>query len=337
MTIQPKQEAYHAQETFFFAIDSYFASAAHTYMYYTDAVWIYTKQTDPSTPAHPEQTDITDITDPSDTSTETAPIQSDITTDAQETQHTKTGTQTSDLQEESAREKAATALKPDTEPGNTEITEQEATDMTQTSNGAGMDRITYRDGFYQETLSDTLIERITGSSYHENDDISLDQLRFLHVLYYDFNNEIKDGELICNKQIADDLLEIFSTLYDNAYQIDKIQLIDVYDADDDLSCADDNTACFNYRVVAGSTTLSKHALGMAIDINPFYNPYVTYPDGKERISPAGSEVYADRSNDNPHMIRKGDLCYQLFIDHGFTWGGEWKSLKDYQHFQKVIN
>ena len=294
----------------------------------------YTKQTDPSTPAHPEQTD---ITDPSDTSTETVPIQSDITTDAQETQHTKTGTQTSDLQEGSACKKAATTQKPDTEPGNTEITEQEATDMTQTSNGAGMDRITYRDGFYQETLSDTLIERITGRSYHENDDISLDQLRFLHVLYYDFNNEIKDGELICNKQIADDLLEIFSTLYDNAYQIDKIQLIDVYDADDDLSCADDNTACFNYRVVAGSTTLSKHALGMAIDINPFYNPYVTYPDGKERISPAGSEVYADRSNDNPHMIRKGDLCYQLFIDHGFTWGGEWKSLKDYQHFQKVIN
>lgn len=297
----------------------------------------YTKQTDPSTPTHPEQTDITDITDPSDTSTETAPIKSDITTDAQETQHTKTGTQTSDLQEGSTRKKAATAHKPDAEPGNTEITEQEATDMTQTSNGAGMDRITYRDGFYQEMLSNTLIERITGSSYHENDDISLDQLRFLHVLYYDFNNEIKDGELICNKQIADDLLEIFSTLYDNAYQIDKIQLIDVYDADDDLSCADDNTACFNYRVVAGSTTLSKHALGMAIDINPFYNPYVTYPDGKERISPAGSEVYADRSNDNPHMIWKGDLCYQLFIDHGFTWGGEWKSLKDYQHFQKVIN
>lgn len=294
----------------------------------------YTKQTDPSTTPQPEQTDLTDS---SETPTAGVPIQPDITTDAQETQHTKTGMQTSDLQEGSARKKADTTQKPDTEPGNTKITEQEATDMTQTSNGVGMDRITYRDGFYQETLSDTLIERITGSSYHENDDISLDQLRFLHVLYYDFNNEIKDGELICNKQIADDLLEIFSTLYDNAYQIDKIQLIDVYDADDDLSCADDNTACFNYRVVAGSTTLSKHALGMAIDINPFYNPYVTYPDGKERISPAGSEIYADRSNDNPHMIRKGDLCYQLFIDHGFTWGGEWKSLKDYQHFQKVIN
>lgn len=294
----------------------------------------YTKQPAPSTPPQPEQTD---LADPFGDLAEPEQIQSDNTTDPQKTQHTTTGVQASDLSEDAAQEKAATAQTPDTEPENAEITDQEATDMTQTSNGTGMDRITYRDGFYQETLSDTLIERITGSSYHENDDISIDQLRFLHVLYYDFNNEIKDGELICNKQIADDLLEIFSTLYDNAYQIDKIQLIDVYDADDNLSCADDNTACFNYRVVAGSTTLSKHALGMAIDINPFYNPYVTYPDGKERISPAGSEVYADRSNDNPHMIRKGDLCYQLFIDHGFTWGGEWKSLKDYQHFQKVIN
>lgn len=289
----------------------------------------YTKQTDPSTTPQPEQTDLTDS---SEALTAAVPTQSDFTTNAQEMLHTETGTLTSDLQE-----KAAPAQRPDTEPGNAKITEQEATDMTQTSNGANMDRITYCDGFYQETLSATLIERITGSSYHENDDISLDQLRFLRVLYYDFNNDIKDGELICNEQIANDLLEIFSTLYDNAYQIDKMQLIDVYGADDDLSCADDNTACFNYRVVAGSTTLSKHALGMAIDINPFYNPYVTYPDGKERISPAGSEVYADRSNDNPHMIRKGDLCYQLFIDHGFTWGGEWKSLKDYQHFQKVIN
>ena len=289
----------------------------------------YTKQTDSSAPPQQKQTD---LADPSDDSAEIEPIQSDDTTALQETQHTETGAQTSDLQKE-----AVTAQSPDAEQENTEITDQEATDMTQTSNGTGMDRITYRDGFYQETLSDTLIERITGSSYHENDDISLDQLRFLHVLYYDFNHEIKDGELICNELIANDLLEIFSMLYDNAYQIDKMQLIDVYDADDDLSCADDNTACFNYRVVAGSTTLSKHALGMAIDINPFYNPYVTYPDGKERISPAGSEVYADRSNDNPHMIQKGDLCYQLFIDHGFTWGGEWKSLKDYQHFQKVIN
>ena len=132
-------------------------------------------------------------------------------------------------------------------------------------------------------------------------------------------------------------MEIFKELYDNEYQIDKIRLIDEYGGDDDLSCDDNNSSCFNYRVVGGTDSLSKHALGLAIDINPFQNPYITYPNGVERISPAGSEPYADRNSGLPHMILEGDLCYNLFIEHGFTWGGHWKTLKDYQHFQKTLN
>lgn len=198
------------------------------------------------------------------------------------------------------------------------------------------DRVTYCEGFFFEPLTDEIINRIQGVSYHENPDITYDDLRYLNVLYYDFTGQTQIGEIICNRQIAQDLLEIFKTLYDASYQIEKIKLIDEYAADDDLSCADNNTSCFNYRTVAGSETLSKHALGMAIDINPFYNPYITYPDGKKRISPAGSEKYEDREGGYDHMILKDDLCYRLFIEHGFTWGGEWKSIKDYQHFQKVI-
>ena len=68
---------------------------------------------------------------------------------------------------------------------------------------------------------------------------------------------------------------------------------------------------------------------MAIDINPLYNPYVTYPKGKRRVSPAAGAVYADRNKDFPYKIDKNDLCYQLFTEHGFTWGGSWKTMKDY--------
>ncbi len=191
--------------------------------------------------------------------------------------------------------------------------------------------------FYSEPLSDEIKQKITGVSYHENDNITYDDLRFLSVLYVDFNGETQQGELICNKAIADDLLEIFRALYDASYQIDKIRLIDEYGGDDDLSCDDNNSSCFNYRVVGGTDTLSKHALGLAVDINPFQNPYITYPDGVERISPKGSEPYADRDSGLPHMILEGDLCYNLFIEHGFTWGGHWKTLKDYQHFQKTLD
>ena len=198
------------------------------------------------------------------------------------------------------------------------------------------DRYVYQEGFYYQSITDDIKERINGLSYKEDCTVPYEDLRQVSVLYVDFSGETKQGEIICNKAIAQDLVEIFYELYCNEYQIDKIRLIDEYDADDDLSCADNNTSCFNFRTVYGSGNLSKHALGLAIDINPFQNPYVTYPNGVERISPPGSEPYADRNSGLPHMITEEDLCYRLFRQHGFTWGGHWNTMKDYQHFQKEI-
>lgn len=194
----------------------------------------------------------------------------------------------------------------------------------------------YADGFSYEPINNEVKERIYGLSYKEDCTVPYEELRYVRVRYIDFDGLMQEGELICNKAIAQDLVEIFYELYQASYPIEKIRLIDEYNADDDLSCLDNNTSCFNYRVVGGSTNLSKHALGLAIDINPFYNPYVTYPNGVERISPPGSEPYADRSLDFPYKIDESDLCYQLFAAHGFTWGGHWKTLKDYQHFQKAL-
>ncbi|MBQ7583773.1 MAG: M15 family metallopeptidase [Lachnospiraceae bacterium] len=189
--------------------------------------------------------------------------------------------------------------------------------------------------FTSEPVPDEVFARMSGVSFPAGCTISREDLRYLRLSYHDFNGNPQLGELVCNKKIADDMTEIFRELYKRGYQIEKMKLIDDYGGDDDLSCADDNTSCFNYRTVAGSNNLSKHAMGVAIDINPFYNPYVTYPDGVERISPPGSEPYADRSADFPHKIGPGDDAYELFIAHGFTWGGNWKTLKDYQHFQKA--
>lgn len=196
----------------------------------------------------------------------------------------------------------------------------------------------YKDPFYYEPLSEELISFITGVSYpaEGTEHISYDDLRYVHILHYDFEGNICEGELICNTAIAQDLVEIFHELYVAEYQIEKVLLIDHYNGDDNASMSDNNTSCFNYRPVEGTNHLSKHAYGLAIDINPFYNPYVTYTDdGGQNISPQGSEIYADRSQEFPYKIDTNDLCYQLFIEHGFIWGGNWNSCKDYQHFQKV--
>lgn len=193
--------------------------------------------------------------------------------------------------------------------------------------------------FYYAPLTEEQKEYITGCSYPVTDEsleISYEDLFYVHILHYNFEGEVSVGELICNSAIAGDLLEIFYELFLNEYQLEKVTLIENYGGDDELSMADNNTSCFNYRVVAGSKKLSQHAYGLAIDINPFYNPYVTYPDGDVKVAPAGSEIYTDRTKDFPYKIDENDLCYKLFKEHGFTWGGDWNSSKDYQHFQKSL-
>ncbi len=195
------------------------------------------------------------------------------------------------------------------------------------------------EAFYYEPLSDNLRRYITGVSYPAISEpaISYDELSYLHLLHYDFDGNLAEGELICNQLIAQDLLEIFYELYRNEYQLEKVRLIDEYDGDDIASMEDNNTSCFNYRVIEGSTSLSKHALGLALDINPLYNPHITYEkDGSQNISPASAAAYADRTAGFPYKIDENDLCYKLFIKHGFTWGGNWNSSKDYQHFQKAV-
>lgn len=200
--------------------------------------------------------------------------------------------------------------------------------------------VQYQEGFVYAPLPEEIKEKITGSSYPATGAlISYDDLSYMQVLYYDFNGEVQTGELICNKALANDFAEIFYELYLNEYQIESIKLIDEYGGDDTASMLDNNTSCFNYRVVDGSTNLSKHAMGCAIDINPYYNPYVVFNKdgtGETYISPPGSEIYADRSKNFPYKIDENDLCYKLFKEHGFTWGGNWNSCKDYQHFQKVV-
>lgn len=244
------------------------------------------------------------------------------------------------LAEHIAKNPPASTPKPTSEPTNTPVPE-DAYDIEVTPTPAPTEdpAVQVMKEFYYSPLSEEQKEYITGCSYPEKEEnlaISYEDLSYVHILHYDFDGNLAEGELICNNYIAQDLLEIFYELYLNEYRLERVTLIENYGGDDTLSMSDNNTSCFNYRVVDGTTNLSKHAYGLAIDINPFYNPYVTYPGGKIRISPPGSEPYADRDADFPYKIDENDLCYKLFKEHGFTWGGDWNSSKDYQHFQKVI-
>ena len=164
--------------------------------------------------------------------------------------------------------------------------------------------------------------------------VVLDTLKVLHI---DFQGQTQLGIIICNKIIANDLQEIFAELYRQRYPIECIRPISEYDNDDERSMQANNTSCYCYRPIEGSNKLSNHALGLAIDINPLYNPCVKRKkDGTLLIQPSTARPYVNRSKSFKYKITKRDLCYRLFTQHGFQWGGSWHSLKDYQHFEKLL-
>lgn len=196
---------------------------------------------------------------------------------------------------------------------------------------------TYRRGFTYQKLDDRIIQRIEGKSYRADAAIPLDSLRYLRILHLDFEGITREGEMIVNHQIAVRTLKVFYCLYEMGYPIEKMRLVDEYGADDEASMADNNTSAFNYREIAHTKQLSNHSRGLAIDINPRMNPYIT----SYGIAPANSADYEERDvvkcrGRYPDcMIHRGDAVYNVFQKYGFSWGGDWEHAKDYQHFEAL--
>ena len=188
-----------------------------------------------------------------------------------------------------------------------------------------------------------VFNRINGKSYRDNDDIALEDLRYLTIHYYNFENRIMLGEMIVNADIQDDVLNIFRELFTNQYQIKSLRLIDDYWQDgysgnvaDNYSIEDNNTSAFCYRAVTGGTSISNHGYGRAIDINPQQNPYVENGENSHRNA---DQYVNDRYLGEPHVIVASDedICYSVFTKYGFSWGGNWENPIDYQHFEKPVS
>lgn len=191
------------------------------------------------------------------------------------------------------------------------------------------------EGFFTVSpISDSLFAVMKGKSYKDDCPVPLDSLRYITVLHRDAEGRAIVGEMVVATRIADALIEIFKELYEAGYPIERMRLIDNYEADDELSMRDNNSSAFNFRFISHTTKVSKHGLGLAVDINTLYNPYTkTLRDGTRIVEPATGEPYLDREASFPYKIERGDLCWRLFTERGFTWGGDWTSVKDYQHFE----
>ncbi len=171
-----------------------------------------------------------------------------------------------------------------------------------------------------------------GATWKPGCPVGPEQLRRVEVNYLGFDKQTHRGELIVHEDVVADVVAIFGQLYELGYPIEKMASVAGYPgAEDELSMRDNNTSAFNCRLLPSGNDWALHAYGRAVDVNPLINPYI---DSDGNIEPATAGPYLDRSRTDPAMLHAGDPAVRAFTDRGWRWGGNWRSPKDYQHFER---
>ena len=182
--------------------------------------------------------------------------------------------------------------------------------------------------FSMSRIDEELEARI-GFSHRAGCPVPLHDLRFLEMTFVDFDGRVRKGEMVVHTDVAEDVVGVFRSLYEQRFPIERMSLVDLYGGDDDRSMAANNTSAYNCRRVAGADRWSEHAYGRAIDVNPVQNPYVR---AGVVAPPAGSRFLV--RSPAPGVVTADGPVVRAFRRIGWEWGGEWTSSKDYQHFSE---
>jgi hypothetical protein len=167
-----------------------------------------------------------------------------------------------------------------------------------------------------------------GRTWSPSCPVPLDGLRYLTLSFRGFDGADHTGELVVAATVADEVVRVFRRLFAAHYPIEEMRLVTTADLDAAPTGDGNNTAAYVCRTTRGSTSLSAHAYGLAIDVNPFLNPYRK----GDLVLPELASSYLDRSWRRPGMILRGGIVTRAFADVGWTWGGDFSSVSDPMHF-----
>lgn len=181
---------------------------------------------------------------------------------------------------------------------------------------------------FEATVDAVPADVVARSTWSDACPVALAQLRYVTVTFWGFDGEHHRGELLVHASAADDLVEVFRSLDAARYPIEEMRVVRADELDLPPTGDGNNTTAFVCRPVRGATTWSEHAYGLAVDVNPFLNPYVK----GDLVLPELASAYTDRSRTDPGVLHDGDGVVGAFAAIGWGWGGDWSSLKDFQHF-----
>jgi hypothetical protein len=183
-------------------------------------------------------------------------------------------------------------------------------------------------GFAAKIVDPAPADVIARSTWARGCPVKATQLAWVRVTFRGFEGARHTGELLVNSRAAKPLVRVFHQLYDDRFPIEEMRITPKAEQNVAPTGDGNDTGSFNCRPVRGATTYSQHAYGLAVDVNPFQNPYLK----GDLVLPELASAYKDRSRQRPGMILPGGPVVRAFASIGWGWGGSWQSLKDLQHF-----
>jgi hypothetical protein len=184
------------------------------------------------------------------------------------------------------------------------------------------------DDQFVATISPIPDDVIARSTWTEECPVHRDDLAYLNVAHFGFDGKFHTGEVIVNAAVAEDMVGVFAKLHEARFPIEQMKVTTQAELDAPPTGDGNNSGAFGCREAVGSSGWSQHAFGLAIDINPFHNPYIK----GELVIPELASSYLDRDRVVPGMVVAGDVVVEAFAEIGWAWGGNWNSLKDWMHF-----
>ncbi|NNE73937.1 MAG: M15 family metallopeptidase [Acidimicrobiales bacterium] len=169
-------------------------------------------------------------------------------------------------------------------------------------------------------------EVLARSTYRDECPVTADELAYLTVSFFGFDGLFHTGELLVHADWADELAGVFEGLHAQRFPIEEMRVVTQAEQDAHPTGDGNNTSAFVCRTAVDPTRWSRHASGLAVDINPFHNPYVK----DDLVLPELASAYVDRSDVRPGMIGPDQVA--LFAELGWGWGGNWNTLLDHMHF-----
>ncbi|HSE09981.1 MAG TPA: M15 family metallopeptidase [Nocardioidaceae bacterium] len=169
---------------------------------------------------------------------------------------------------------------------------------------------------------------IARSTWQRGCPVGKDELAWVRMSYWGFDDARHSGEMLVNGSEARDLVDVFRRLYRARFPIESMGIARVEDLDAPPTGDGNGTGAFACRPIRGGTEYSQHAYGLAVDLNPFQNPYRR----DAVVLPELASAYLDRDWVRPGMITPDGPVVDAFSSIGWGWGGDWSGLKDYQHF-----